>query len=326
MTEKLKFGMIGTNFISHTMAEAIAESGTAQVYAVYSRKMETGTAFVEKYGVPTERVYTSLEQIAESGIDAMYIASPNKFHCEQSLFFLRRGIPVLIEKPAGADAAEYAEMCRVAEENGVVLMEGMRQAHDPAWQVICDAIPEIGRIRHVAFEFCQYSSRYDRHKAGEHTNTFDRTFANASMLDIGVYPLHCIVMLFGEPKSVMSNSVFLENGFEGCGEITLAYEGFTASALYSKVYDSPRPSAIYGEEGTILINKLSVPASATIHLRGKEPRSLPVVGTANNMVYEVRDFVELVCGGDVIHPYTDTTAAVMRIMDEARKIAGVVFE
>lgn len=323
---KLKFGMIGTNFISHTMAEAIAESGTAEVYAVYSRKTETGIAFAEKYGVPDERVYTSLEDIAKSGIDAMYIASPNRFHCEQSLFFLNRGIHVLVEKPAGADAAEYEKMCKAAEENGVCLMEGMRQAHDPAWQVICDAIPRIGRIRHVAFEFCQYSSRYDRHKAGEHTNTFDRTFANASMLDIGVYPLHCIVMLFGEPKAVMSNSVFLDNGFEGCGEVTLAYDGFTASALYSKIYDSPRPSAIYGEEGTILINKLSVPAAATLYLRGLEPQALHVTETQNNMVYEVRDFAELVRGGDVLHPYTDTTAAVMRIMDEARKISGVRFD
>ena len=233
---------------------------------------------------------------------------------------------MLIEKPAGADAAEYEEMCRVARENGVVLMEGMRQAHDPAWQTICDALPEIGKIRHAAFEFCQYSSRYDRHKAGEHTNTFDRTFANASMLDIGVYPLHCLVMLFGEPKSVQANSVFLENGFEGCGEITLAYDGFTASALYSKIYDSPRPSAIYGEDGTIIINKLSVPAWATVNIRGKEPVNLPIVGKENNMVYEVRDFVELVRDGAVYHPYIDTTAVVMRIMDEARRIAGVEFE
>ncbi len=325
MPEKLKFGMIGTNFISHTMAEAIAESGTAEVYAVYSRKTETGVAFGEKYGVPADRVYTSLEGIAKSGIDAMYIASPNKFHAEQSLFFLDRGIPVLIEKPAGANAAEYGEMCRMAEGRGAVLMEGMRQAHDPAWQGICDAIPEIGRIRHVAFEFCQYSSRYDRHKAGERTNTFDPTFANAAMLDIGVYPLHCIVMLFGKPKAVQSCSVFLDNGFEGCGEIVLAYDGFTASALYSKIYDSPRPSAIYGEEGTILINKLSVPASATLCLRGKEPTPLPISGTANNMVYEVRDFVELVRGGDVLHPYTDTTAAVLEIMDEACRLSGVKF-
>lgn len=325
MTTKLKFGMIGTNFISHTMAEAMAESGTAEIYAVYSRSRDTGIAFASKYGVLEERVYTSLDDIADSGIDAMYIASPNKFHAEQSIFFLRRGIHVLVEKPAGADAAEYAQMCRIAEENGAVLMEGMRQAHDPAWQVICDAIPEIGRIRHAALEFCQYSSRYDRHKAGEHTNTFDPAFANASMLDIGVYPLHCLVMLFGEPESVMANSLFLENGFEGCGEITLKYDGFTSSALYSKIYDSPRSSAIYGENGTIVINKLSVPSAATLHLRGKEPVALPIVGKANNMVYEVRDFVELVRDGAVAHPYTDTTMTVMKIMDEARRIAGVRF-
>lgn len=326
MTDKLRFGIIGTNFISHTMAEAIELSGIAELYSVYSRQRETGEAFAEKHGVPSARVYTSFEELAESGIDAVYVASPNKFHCEQSLFFLRRGIPVLVEKPAGAELAEYELMRRTADENGVVLMEGMRQAHDPAWQIIREAVPRIGKIWHASFEFCQYSSRYDRHKAGERTNTFDPSFANASMLDLGVYPLHCLVMLFGEPKSVSANSVFLENGFECSGEITLAYDGFTASALYSKVYDSPRSSAIYGEEGTVIIDKLSVPSSATLCPRNAEPETLPVIGVNNNMVYEVRDFVRLVRDGDVLHRYADVTGAVMRITDKARALAGVRFE
>lgn len=326
MTDKLKFGIIGTNFISHTMAEAMELSGTAELYSVYSRRRETGESFAERYGIPRKRVYTSPEELAGSGIDAVYIASPNKFHCEQSLFFLRRGIHVLVEKPAGAELAEYELMRRTAEENGVVLMEGMRQAHDPAWQIIREALPRIGRVRHASFEFCQYSSRYDRHKAGEHTNTFDPSFANASMLDLGVYPLHCLVMLFGEPRVVSANSVFLENGFECLGEITLAYDGFTASALYSKVYDSPRPSAVFGEAGTIIIDKLSVPSSATLFLRNAEPESLPVVGAENNMVYEVRDFVRLVRDGRILHHYADMTEAVIRITDKARSLAGVRFE
>ena len=326
MADKLKFGVIGTNFISHTFAEAAEASGEAEVFAVCSRKRETGILFADKHKIPHSRVYTSFEEFSESGIDAVYVASPNKFHCEQSLFFLKRNIPVLCEKPAASDLDEYRLMRRTSEECGTVLMEGMRQAHDPAWRVIRGAIPEIGRIRHAAFEFCQYSSRYGKYLAGEKTNTFDPSLSNAAIMDIGVYPLHCLVMLFGEPLSASANSVFLDNGFEASGEVTLAYGGFTASALYSKVYDSPRPSAIFGEDGVILINKLSVPSEAILIRLGEEPEKLPVMPVVpNNMVWEIKDFAELVRIGKVGHDFADNTEAVMKILDKARAAAGIRF-
>ena len=157
---------------------------------------------------------------------------------------LRAGKAVLCEKPAASDLAEYLTMHEASVKGGAVLLEAMRPAHDPSWQVISDALPQIGRIRHAAFEFCQYSSRYGRHMAGEHVNTFDPSFSNAALMDIGVYPLHCIVMLFGAPDEVTAKSVFLPDGFEASGEALLRYGSMTASAHYSKIYDSTRPSAI----------------------------------------------------------------------------------
>ena len=90
MTEKLKFGMIGTNFISHTMAEAIEQSGCAEIHAVYSRKTETGVAFAEKYGVSSDRVYTSLEDIANSGLGLpqVLIGAQGQFLGEEAVALL----------------------------------------------------------------------------------------------------------------------------------------------------------------------------------------------------------------------------------------------
>ena len=46
---------------------------------------------------------------------------------------------------------------------------------------------------------------------------------NTALADIGIYPLHVCTLLFGVPSSVGARSLFLENGFEAMGNITLSY-------------------------------------------------------------------------------------------------------
>ena len=92
----LNIGIIGTNFISSDFCEAAASVPEAELYAVYSRKQETGDGFAKKHGIP--RVYTDYDAFLDSGLNAVYVASPNFVHCEQTLKALRRGKHVLCEK------------------------------------------------------------------------------------------------------------------------------------------------------------------------------------------------------------------------------------
>ena len=48
----VKIGVIGRNFVVDWMMEAAQQVPEAQFTAIYSRKMETGLEFSEKYGVP----------------------------------------------------------------------------------------------------------------------------------------------------------------------------------------------------------------------------------------------------------------------------------
>ncbi len=323
-----RFGMIGTNFISDTFVEACRLSGVCEPWSLYSRKTETGEAFAARHGIDKSRVFTDLESLASSGIDAVYIASPNSLHCEQSLFFLERKIPVLCEKPAAPDEIDFSRMRSASEIGGTVLLEAMRQVHDPAWQTVREYIPRIGKIRGVSFEFCQYSSRYGKYLAGEHVNTFDPSFCNASMLDIGVYPITTIVDLFGKPDTVSCTSSFLDNGFEASGTVTMGYGDFVATATYSKVYDSARPSVISGEDGVILIDKISVPSRAELKMRGGKAEEIPLrsLVNGNNLTYELIDFIALVREGKVYHRYSNVTETTITVMDRARKCSGVKFK
>ena len=107
----VRFGIIGTNNISDWFIAGAKMDSRFTISCVYSRTREKGTAFAAKYGV--EKVFTTFEQMLEH-IDAVYIATPNYIHAEQSLFFLRNGKAVLCEKPFALNYIQAKEMIDTA--------------------------------------------------------------------------------------------------------------------------------------------------------------------------------------------------------------------
>ncbi|MGL5561841.1 MAG: Gfo/Idh/MocA family protein, partial [Tannerellaceae bacterium] len=77
MEDKMvRFGVIGTNFISDWVIAGAMQDPRFKLTAVYSRKIETAQAFASKYGA--EHCFTSIEEMVSGDVvDAVYIASPN---------------------------------------------------------------------------------------------------------------------------------------------------------------------------------------------------------------------------------------------------------
>jgi 1,5-anhydro-D-fructose reductase (1,5-anhydro-D-mannitol-forming) len=76
-------------------------------------------AKAEPYGVPA---WTDLgAALAQSGADAVYVASPVFLHAPQTVAALRAGKHVLCEKPMALDYAEAQTMQRAADETGRTL-------------------------------------------------------------------------------------------------------------------------------------------------------------------------------------------------------------
>ena len=322
---KIKIAAVGTNFISDRFAEAAALSKKADLVAVYSRKLDTGTAFSEKHGNIT--VYTDYkEMLASHDIDAVYIASPHIAHAEQTVLALEAGKHVLCEKMIAADLDGFLLEKAAQKRSGKVLLEAMRPDFDPAIEIIRSTLPKLGKIRRVHLEYCQYSSRYDRFKAGEVLNAFDPNMKNTALADIGIYPLHICMLLFGSPKAVLSSSLFLENGFEGMGNITLTYDGMCANIVYSKITDSVTPSVIEGECGSLTFDKLNAPTEIKLKLRGGEWQSLEYAPIENNMLYEIDAFSDMIEGTRTAEPYLLATERAMKVVDEVYKQNGIDFK
>jgi predicted dehydrogenase len=321
--ENVKLGVIGTNFVSDWLCESVAASRGIECAAVCSRTEEKGGEFAAKHGIPA--VYTDMEAFLSSDIDAVYIASPNFLHYPQATAAVRHGKHVLVEKPACLNRLQFEHLAAEAERAGVVVLEAMRPGHDPAMETARAAIGRIGAVRRAVFDFCQYSSRYDRFRNGEILNAFNPALGNAALMDIGVYAVHSCVMLFGEPESVYARSVILHNGMEGMGTAFLTYPGCQAEIVWSKITESACPSTITGEDGAVLLGKLSTVESVTLAPRGKEKTVLLADRKENNMVYEIADFVKAVRGEADPAPWQKNTALTLAVMDEIRAQNGIVF-
>ena len=318
----MNFLIVGTNFISDRFAEAARLVADVNIRAVYSRREETGRAFAEKNGI--DLVYTDYSlALADTGIDAVYVASPTLCHAEHSILAMRAGKDVLCEKMLAADLSDFEKMKKTASETGRVLLEAMRPAHDPAYNTVREYISRLGKLRRASLEFCQYSSRYDAFLDGKLTNAFDPSMKNSSLSDIGIYPLHAAIMLFGEPIDVISRSVFLENGFEGEGIITLDYGDMLASVIYSKITASVTPSVIEGERGSLTIDKISAPRELVFHSRGGDVEHIMLDTDENNMTYEIRAFVDMVNGKISSAQYLETTETAQKIVDKIYKSEGI---
>lgn len=336
--EKVRFGVIGTNFITDWVIEGGLADERFELAAVCSRTMERATEFAARYGI--RHLFTSVEAMASSpDIDAVYIASPNFKHAEQALTCMRHGKHVLCEKPLASNAAEARSMIEASARYGVTLMEAMKTTLTPGFRAVMDKMPAIGPVRRYFAAYCQYSSRYDRFKAGELPNAFNPALSNGAIMDIGVYTIYPMVVLFGRPSGIMASGMLLASGADGQGSAVFRYQGFDAVVMYSKIADSQLHSEIQGEAGTLAIDRINRMGQIAFtphvaNVSGGAARTFkteviaPQVANADNDYrYEVSEFIDLVLSGQrqsAVNSH-ENSLITMEIIDEIRRRIGVVF-
>ncbi len=318
--KQIRFGLIGTSEISAKMAQALSLCPKTIPWSVYSRSQIKAESFAQKYHIPYP--CSSLEQLAQS-VDAVYIASPNSLHCEQTIFFLKQKIPVLCEKPLASNLKEVSRMFQVAEENDVYLAEAYKSRYMPAYQVMKENLSLLGTIRNVHFSFSKYSSRYDAHQRGEDVNTFKAEFSNGALLDLGIYCLYPALELFGAPVSVTASGVIVPGGVDGLGSAILTYPDFVVNLNYSKVSNGFNSCEIQGEKGTMIIDAISSPRLIELRLNTGEIKVLSPHTEDVDMVYECEAFVDAIHNGCKIQQKPILNA--FRILDQIRTMVGIEY-
>lgn len=323
---KVRFGVIGTNFIVDKVLEAARLDHRFELTAIYSRTQERADEFAKKHNVP--HTFTSLEDMLSSNlIDAVYIASPNSLHASQSILCMQHGKHVFCEKPFASNANEVKTMIAAAEKYNVRLMEAMKPTMTPNFSVIKDNLKEIGTIRKYFSCYCQYSSRYDKLKEGVILNAFDPSLSNGAVMDLGVYTIYPMVVLFGRPKKISAAGLKLFTGADGQGSVNFEYEGMDATVMYSKIADSSLPTEIQGEEGTITADRINIINKVTLKKRGGEETIISNPNPTHEYYFEVAEFIDLIQKNEKESTINslENSLITIEIIDEIRKQLEIIY-
>ena len=321
----VKVATIGTNFIADLFMEAVKEIIGCECVTVYSRKKETAWAFAKKNKIP--EICVDLNELANNpGVDAVYISSPNSLHFEQAALMLSHGKHVLCEKAVTSNGKELEVLLELADKHQVVFLEAMRPVFDPGFSVIAENIKKLGKVRRVSFQYCQYSSRYNKFKEGIIENAFKPEMSNGALMDIGIYCIHPLVKLFGKPDKIIADGIKLSNGVDGAGTILVSYPECQGELLYSKISNNYIPSQIQGEAGSMVIRQIQNPRDISIFYNDGTSEKLEIEDAVpNNMIYELREWIRLIKNKESAQIHNQYSLMEMQVIDEVKGQLGIVF-
>ena len=194
--------------------------------------------------------HASLEALLHGPLpDAAIVATPNELHVPQTIALLRRGVPVLVEKPVADTVESGRELLRVVRETGVPVLVGHHRRHSAAIVAARDCIDAgtLGRL--VAVQASTLLYKPDAY--------FDvawrRGPAGGPVLINAVHDIHSLRTLAGDIVAVQARCSSAVRG--------LAVEDTAAVCL----------EFANGALGTLLVSDSTVSPRSWEHTSGENP-------------------------------------------------------
>ncbi len=270
-TRLFNWGIVGAGVIARQFAGDLASVPGARVARVHTRSGKLPDGFASL--VPGASVDASLDALlADPGVDAVYIATPNAAHAEQALAAIAVGKPVLVEKPLATTSADARRIASAAQAANVFAMEAMWTRFLPAIEAARDIIGSgrIGDVQRVQAELA-----YRRDEAAD-SRFFDPAGGGAS-LDLGVYPLSLAMRLFGRPDHVTGQWRAARSGVDMAASYQLRFGSMTADLSCGFDRDGDNAFTVFGSKGALRIHPPFLKAQRLTVFDGFAAR-LPLIG------------------------------------------------
>ena len=248
-----------------------------------------------KYDIKEAISYQEYQEgVAAEKYDAVYIATPNAFHLEQTATAARLGKHVLCEKPIEVTEERAKQMIQICEDAEVTLMIAYRMQLDPVIRRLRKIIDE--KVIGTPVELHGSFSRHVLEKGGVDQWRLDPELAGGgALIDLGIYPLNTSRFILGtDPIAVTATTASPDEGFEDVDEYVSfdlqfpddIFGSFTAS------FDAYPGSnfSILGTEGRITVNPaFDAPLDRDIRIDNDDER-IELIGTGRNEVVEELDY------------------------------------
>jgi predicted dehydrogenase len=175
---------------------AFGHSKKSKLVALVSHDQKRAAQLGAKFGVKNCYSHDDYDRcLSQPDLDAVYIASVNCAHAEQTLRAAAAGKHVLCEKPMASSVCDCRRMVEACKANRVRLMIAYRKYFEPGSVALKKLVSsgKLGRLRHI---YSTYTEIVDPGKA--QAWQLNRELAGGgSLMDLGIYCVNTMGWLAG---------------------------------------------------------------------------------------------------------------------------------
>ncbi len=323
----IKWGILGCGKIALKFAADLAHVADAELIAVASRSLQNAREFSAQF--PAKYVHGSYEELVTNPeVDIIYVATPHSHHHEHSLLCLRNNKAVLCEKAFAINAVQAREMISEARSRKLFLMEALWTKFLPHFIKVKSMIAgnELGEIRSVLINF--------GFRPGEPVadRIYNPQLGGGSLLDIGIYNVFMAMAVLGRPDYVDAWMTPSTSGVDAQCAVTFRYNNGAIAQLFSTFLSNLQTEAdISGDNGRIRLTSRFYEPTTTIEFYPGRADSRTVVPVEKEpgwgYQHEIRHVQDCLQQGLTESPVMtlDDTLAMMEVLDEIRRKAGIVY-
>ncbi len=291
----IRFGILGAGDIARKFLDAVRQTADGEVIAVASKSLERAKAWAEQEGL--DAYYGNYEELlSDSRVDAIYIATTTNAHYENILQCLRAGKHVVCEKSLVQSYEEAREVCALAREKNLFLMEAMWSRFLPKTVTARNWIAE-GRIGKVNLMQATIGWKADKVYS---KRLFLPELGGGALYDIGIYPLELLPYLVNQKiLDIQPMMARYPTGVDDISSLNLRLENCFANIQCSFTTKLPEDVLIYGEEGYIRLPKIHYGNKAFLYDHGDEIIDSFEGGLENGFVYEAEEAIRCIAKGEI---------------------------
>jgi predicted dehydrogenase len=322
--KSFRWGIIGPGRIAQKFADCVQALPNSKVQAIASRSSSNVQQLVLK--MHAEAGYRSYEELAQDPkVDAIYVATPLRFHYENAMLCLKYGKPTLIEKAFTVNAREAESLSIEAKKRGVFLMEAMWTRFLPVYRQV-ERWLKSGKIGEVmlAASSLGFIARRDLDD-----RLLNPALAGGAVLDLGVYAMAVSQFIFNKPPvSIKALGFIGETGVDEAIITSLNYgEGRYSQFACTFLARPSMKVEIFGTKGEIVILPVyNSTERALLKVNGRE-KNVHFPHRVNGFEYQIEEAQRCIKSGKLessLMPISDTIDN-LRVLDEVRKQIGMIY-
>ena len=260
---QVNWGMIGCGQVTETKSgPGLYKSENSSLEGVYGRVYERAVDYIHRHQL--KKAYRTVDELlADPKVNAVYIATPPKFHKDYALACLRAGKIPYVEKPLALTLKECLEIKALSERLDIPVYVAFYRRGLDKFIKIKELLAQnsIGQVRYIYVAQTMRVEESELDKKNLPWRVVPEISGGGKFLDMGVHVLDCLIWYFGEMEFI--NGIVENRGHYYDADDTIIANfkfknGLIGSGTWCYVADKNiNEVQIVGDRGRIIYDGLS---------------------------------------------------------------------